>query len=576
MKPSFLKTIHPLYLIAFLFVFAINFWRVPFGFPSIDESLYLSIPYRILQGDVFLLEEWHVTQMAGFFLLPLLRLFLLIKGNTDGVYLAFRYLYLFFHTLVSLYIYVRMQKRDRTAAAVASVYYEISTYGGLMALSYNTMAIGFMVLAGVTLATSEGKNSDYLASGLFYASSVLCCPFLLLVYIVYCLAVFVFLLLKKKDPDLGQVLSIRCWALFTLSCIALAVVFFLRIFLFSEGGIPKLIASLPLIFSDKSHPMRTPMEWLKGFYGTFNRFNRFFKPILFGSILLSAFIFLDKRRSAHRQYYLMFAVGLTILFASPYLLMYLNPNLIVFPVNIIGFFAYLLCEKRDRRMMAFLYIPAAVFWACIDMASNMGMSSIAAMSVTGTPACFAFIVQLVREMLPTEGNARFSRIINRLSAGLCVLCAAVLLGALTYSRIEYTFAGPAPWDSPEIVTQGSMKGMHTTRDVLDLYNREYAAFRPLREIPEGNVLYFFEASYRYLEDPKRCSSYSMWFSPSDPFDSVRLLREYWKLNPYKFPDYICINDEYLSDPRVFEALSEYSYTSVPLESGMLLIMEKPA
>ena len=68
------QTIDLLYFLCFGVVLAMSIWKLRFGFPGADESIYIAIPYRILQGDAFLLQEWHMSQMSGFLVLPLLRI----------------------------------------------------------------------------------------------------------------------------------------------------------------------------------------------------------------------------------------------------------------------------------------------------------------------------------------------------------------------------------------------------------------------------------------------------------------------------------------------------------------------
>ena len=46
-----------------------------------DEGFYLTIPYRLIQGDCLLVDEWHVSQLAGFLLIPVLKLYLLEIGR---------------------------------------------------------------------------------------------------------------------------------------------------------------------------------------------------------------------------------------------------------------------------------------------------------------------------------------------------------------------------------------------------------------------------------------------------------------------------------------------------------------
>ena len=74
-----------IFALLFLLMLAFSVWRAPYGEVWDDESFYLSVPYRILQGDQFLVHEWNMAQMSAFLVLPLVKLFIGITGGTEGI-----------------------------------------------------------------------------------------------------------------------------------------------------------------------------------------------------------------------------------------------------------------------------------------------------------------------------------------------------------------------------------------------------------------------------------------------------------------------------------------------------------
>ena len=74
--------------IAFALALGYIIWRAPFGFASFDECFYLSVPYRFTQGAAPFIDEWHGSQMAGFLLLPLMKLFLVFSPDGEGMVLC--------------------------------------------------------------------------------------------------------------------------------------------------------------------------------------------------------------------------------------------------------------------------------------------------------------------------------------------------------------------------------------------------------------------------------------------------------------------------------------------------------
>lgn len=54
--------------------------RIRLGNVDIDEAFYLTVPYRLAQGEGLLADEWHVSQLVGFLLYPFVKCYLLIQG----------------------------------------------------------------------------------------------------------------------------------------------------------------------------------------------------------------------------------------------------------------------------------------------------------------------------------------------------------------------------------------------------------------------------------------------------------------------------------------------------------------
>ena len=78
-------------------------WRCQFGFAQKDECFYLTIPYRICQGDKLMIHEWHETQLSGLLLVPFMKALLFVLNGTEGIILAFRILYTVIWWLASVF-----------------------------------------------------------------------------------------------------------------------------------------------------------------------------------------------------------------------------------------------------------------------------------------------------------------------------------------------------------------------------------------------------------------------------------------------------------------------------------------
>ena len=60
-----------LFIALMAFALILSFWKCRFGFGGNDEAFYLTIPHRLTLGDSLFGNEWHLSQLSGFLLIPL-------------------------------------------------------------------------------------------------------------------------------------------------------------------------------------------------------------------------------------------------------------------------------------------------------------------------------------------------------------------------------------------------------------------------------------------------------------------------------------------------------------------------
>ncbi len=88
-----------------------------------DETFYLTIPYRLVNGDSLLRDEWHLSQFSSVFsYLPVL-LWVRLTGSADGVVLFMRFVYLFLHTCCAAAVYATFRDENYRAIPAAMLFY---------------------------------------------------------------------------------------------------------------------------------------------------------------------------------------------------------------------------------------------------------------------------------------------------------------------------------------------------------------------------------------------------------------------------------------------------------------------
>ncbi len=132
-----------IFWVLFLCCCVLILYKCRYGYAYSDECFYLTIPYRLIQGDSLFRHEWNGIQMSGFLLYPAVSLYLRAVGSTEGIVLVFRYLYAILHITSALILYSKLKRKTEIGASVLAVLY--APYG-VMALSYNSLGLGTIIL----------------------------------------------------------------------------------------------------------------------------------------------------------------------------------------------------------------------------------------------------------------------------------------------------------------------------------------------------------------------------------------------------------------------------------------------
>ena len=105
-KKSIEKNINRIFIVSMIAIVAIFLSRIKYGMADVDETFYLSIPYRILQGDCYFIDEWNLAQMYSFMMLPIMKAYLAVFGTTEGIVIAFRVIYIIVQMTVTIIGYI--------------------------------------------------------------------------------------------------------------------------------------------------------------------------------------------------------------------------------------------------------------------------------------------------------------------------------------------------------------------------------------------------------------------------------------------------------------------------------------
>jgi len=561
---------------AFICSFIFIWWKCRFGFGNADESFYLTIPYRLCQGDGLLAQEWHLTQLGGFLLLPIMKVFLAVNGGTEGIILAFRHIYVVVQAVTSAFIFIRLRKMHRPGAAACSVIFMIFAPYGIMALSYNSMGIIYLEAAMVIMLTAErARPVQFIIAGILFACAVLCCPYLLFLYVVYVITVILARVFRRGTEIRISAFRLRNWLFFTIGAAAIAVVF--AAFVLRRASFSVIIAVLPSIMNDGAHESA----------GILKLVYTYFRSILALSLaadigyaltaVITVAAIIDRKRREHALIYYSaatFVSVLTLLFIAVrcgYI------NYVMFPLNLMSVVCVIICGDEDiRRLFLVMWIPGMIYTFCVHAASNQLFYAISMAFAVPLTASVMIICRsaemLIRTRKGLSGLRRFA------PALISIVLIAAQLAPETVLRYRAVF-----WESMDILqkelqTEGTERGLHISQAAEDGY-RDTLGLRDYidEQYPDaGKVIFISDYTWLYLLcEGRENSSYSAWLcdlTGEIPTENMERLMKYYEIFPEKIPELIYIEKRFAGYEKWFSSLADYSEdTAYP--GGLILVRQ---
>lgn len=522
-------------------------WKAHYGYGNRDESFYLTIPKRLVQGDALIAGEWHVSQLSGFLLYPLMYIYMLFNPSFEGAILHFRIFYVLFQLLCAVFLFWRLQRISKPVSVIAPLFFMLYAPFNIMAMSYNSLGIGFFALATVTFITVKDGISlrrqllNYALAGVFFACAVLCCPYLAVLYFLYLFAVLIAQLvyrLRHKACDRQSVLSFVTLLGLTAGVAVMAVLFLL--FVFTRSSPSKVIAAIPQIMNDPEHSKFSLLPTLKKFGRYVIRSNTLAKWCYIATGVLTLAALFDRKSRRRRAVYFVLAAAVTVVYAlgfrkNPYI------NYLMMPLNLLGLISFFLCEKRPWKVFLAMFVPTLLYAYAVSASSNQGFYVISSVFSVGCICSIYFIYSFL-----SGYDGKQARLFGWVAQGAGIVAFAVVLVFAMQIRATDTF-----WDSDVAelnvkIESGVNRGIITRESFKNSSDTALADTADIRAIPEGNVLYFSKNTALYLMDEKRNAAFSAWMSIGDMKKSqinraLTRLKAYYEINPEKIPDVIYID-----------------------------------
>ena len=543
-----------LFILLFAAALALTLWRISFGYVSHDEAFYITIPDRLLNGDSLFTDEWQPTQLTYFITLPFVAIFQKLAGSNDGICLYMRYVYVIFHALISVAIYLSFRKRG-FMSVVASVLYFMFVPGDLMGPGYDSIGVDMVALSAVLFSTAHcSKHSSILlvVAGFAFACAVLCCPYLVLVYIIYAIAVIV-LSIKKKG---SAMFSWKSFLGITVGIAVPALAFI--IFVLSRASISDILNNFKYLLMDPEHQDFSLTEKMPRYFTSIVLHSAdYFWVVCLLYLAELAAIIIDKKRMSHRAYYFAASLILAFIGLAIFSLCLISQYFthIMFPLVLPGFVSYILLENKPKDIFIGTFVLGILYSLCIYMASNQAFFVISmAFSVTNL-ASLIFIGLFIKEISSDNGKAGY-----KLCIAAAILCVGTQALLQTVVKLNHVFRDSAPSALTETLAGGPMSGIKTTPANAAQYNFILADLSTYNAQPAGNLLILAKQPWYYLAaDTQQYACYSSCI-PGEYEGTIDMLKLYYAENPEKIPDYIYLPKLLSWDyDSLFALADEYGY-----------------
>lgn len=510
----------------FALILCLYAFKLPLGMPSGDEAFYLTIPKRLLQGDALVVDEWHGSQLSAFLTMPLMALRNALFPGSEGIVLQWRWLYVAVHGLFSLGVYLRLRDRGWYALGAASLLFFFTPFD-IPAYGYTALALDTVCLSSV-MAYSAKNRWDWFLAGLLFAAGVLCTPYLVLIFALYVLGVQLYCLRKGRE-------ALYCNAAnFCMGCVVLAVALFT--FIFSRGEVLEFFSALPYILSDPAHPLPSLSQRFLS-YGT-TLWETFGLPLalLLGLLALA---FLDRGR--HRRSLIYFPaaaiLGAVMMAGTVENLLVDSYHFPLVPAALVGLMAYLLTQKRDRRLFFTVYLMGLGESLAIHLASNQSIHIFTAMYLIPEIASICFVADLMKEL---QGEHWVIRA-RRGAVGLMAACFMVTqMGMLLYVKVNHKYWSSLPNSALTVtLTEGPFAGFQVGEEAAERYQSQLTAIQASFAGREEAVAAFAAGDiWPNLIFPQlRNGAFSAWLEDGRNATVDRWV-EFYEMRPELLPEYI--------------------------------------
>lgn len=535
-------------------------WKAPYGYGGDDEAFYLTLPHRFAKGDGVLTQEWNPAQLMGVLTYPIMKIYLWITNSTEGILLAFRYIYIVVQVIITLVIYFCTKKYGFFSIVAAAMFLLFTPYN-IMTLNYNSMGINCVLLFGLLIGTMDFDNISkkaiksekktflsykirVLLAGMMLAMGIICNPYLILLYLF--LSMVMLFNSKKKNKHKIPLANGKLWLYLTGGAAIVALL--LMCMIFSRSTLKDVLDNLPPMFENPELKDST-LGWIvKSYIISFWQEYSWFLFVWLGLYALAIF---DKKSNARRMWYI--SIGSILVVSS--LISNIRDiqnsyNFIMVPFTFLGLLSFLLTKEKNKPLFLYAWLGGVIYSGCLHISSNQGFYAMS-FGMTVSSVTSVILIGLWSFEQSSYLNYKTKIEIRNWNKNLCVKIAALCLILTLATQLTAQVSAKAIhvfWDKPpkqlvETIDRGPKKGLKTTKKNKERYDMIYEDIKQYIQL-DGGILFVAQDTWCYLLADMEYATSSAWSSftwNQSGFSSVsKRYDRYYELHANKRPDYIYI------------------------------------
>ncbi len=571
-----------------------------FAYPfSRDEAFYLSVPFRLVNGDSLVQHEWHLTQFSSLFsYLPTL-IWVELTGSAEGVVVFSRCIYLSIQTALTAVIYLFFRKYKIWAVIAAILFFTQST-NVMMQISYHTMLMSFLLLLTLSVISICKKPAvySYVFAGICYGLCCVCDPsfcFLFVIYLAFCvLWKHRKVLTKFKRKKVNTDNQIDCFSnsnsynyfstpkavICIFSGILIVAVIAVAFFFMTGGTIASLINNTDnlLAFSEYKTQGSVFANLISKIGVALKTFNSLSFDTSFLLLIMFVVLFQDKKRTqnAHRCIYLLFSFILAVIYAVGAFQKYTEEIYFVeFPFFIFSVVCYIITKNKNTTLFYCMWIPGAIAAVSHFFSSNSLLSAINIILIINNTAGVFFVADLLKEMYSQQkNNSQKNKLFLKTARSvLCIaLCSQLIL------HFSFFYYGLFTQNSNIKASVGPYSGICMTDNQFNNYTKSIADLDIIKNrADEHTPIYIasYQSNWMYIYSDLPFAAQTAYYLG---MPSQEVFLAYYQENPDRIPAYIYVdyldynqNYNYNFARETIDILSEtFGFTEEELSNGILL------